>query len=384
MKTKEQRYVYFGEYPQTIKADDVKVTNIKDSRGYYLGSDGYYYAMLENACPYCYTSGMKGFHFVGFGYDPMERFETHDPYVHKYKFSDGRIILPKKTYFFKVEPVQWQILAEEGNVALICTDNIFAIPSKNIDDKDSDKLRKFLNKDFPGLTFSNDEIANILDFSDCSSKLLSTDAVDTVFILSEHEVTADRFGFESASEKSDSKRMKQVTDYGLASGLQINGGLYDANGKWLLRKSASSQMTHFVNFDGRSNSLAYATSAGYGIAPCLYIDIVKQGNIFETDQKNQDKRIKERIKKAKDAKIISDEYEIVINREELQNVEIAKERVFPGEIMDSRKRAYAPRQASYDFNKFDNTRPYDEENAYYDIGDDKDYYNPYLNDISEE
>ena len=33
-------YIYFGEYPQTIKASDVVITSTQDERGYYLGSDG--------------------------------------------------------------------------------------------------------------------------------------------------------------------------------------------------------------------------------------------------------------------------------------------------------------------------------------------------------
>ena len=51
VKSKEYDYVYFGEYPQTLKADDVIITSDIDSRGYYLGSDGCYYAKVV-ATPY--------------------------------------------------------------------------------------------------------------------------------------------------------------------------------------------------------------------------------------------------------------------------------------------------------------------------------------------
>ena len=44
--TREGDYIYFGEYPQTIKANDVQITDTVDSRGYYLGADGEYYAKV--------------------------------------------------------------------------------------------------------------------------------------------------------------------------------------------------------------------------------------------------------------------------------------------------------------------------------------------------
>ena len=44
-------YIWFGEYPQSIKEVNVEVTEEQDSRGYYLGSDGYYYAKVT-ATPY--------------------------------------------------------------------------------------------------------------------------------------------------------------------------------------------------------------------------------------------------------------------------------------------------------------------------------------------
>ena len=36
----EGAYVLFGEYPQSLKASDVEITETVDERGYYLGSDG--------------------------------------------------------------------------------------------------------------------------------------------------------------------------------------------------------------------------------------------------------------------------------------------------------------------------------------------------------
>lgn len=43
---REGDYIYFGEYPQTIKEDNVVISTEQDSRGYFLGSDGAYYAKV--------------------------------------------------------------------------------------------------------------------------------------------------------------------------------------------------------------------------------------------------------------------------------------------------------------------------------------------------
>ena len=88
-------YVYFGEYPQTLKADDVTVTDTTDSRGYYLGSDGEYYAMV-----------------------------TASPFMPNYTFSTGETITGDKVYYFKVEPIRWRILAKENGSALLLCDGI--------------------------------------------------------------------------------------------------------------------------------------------------------------------------------------------------------------------------------------------------------------------
>ena len=49
--TRDGDYIYLGEFPQTLKADDVTITDTIDARGYYLGSDGNYYAAVT-ADPY--------------------------------------------------------------------------------------------------------------------------------------------------------------------------------------------------------------------------------------------------------------------------------------------------------------------------------------------
>ena len=91
----EATYVLFGEWPQTVKAQDVEITELIDQdKHLYLGSDGCKYFKMQA-----------------------------NPHVNKYwSFSDGSNIVDKEEYYFKVEPIKWIVLTnnynETGNALL--------------------------------------------------------------------------------------------------------------------------------------------------------------------------------------------------------------------------------------------------------------------------
>lgn len=85
----EATYVLFGEWPQTIKAQDVEITELIDQdKHLYLGSDGYKYFKMQ-ANPYN-NSG-------------------------EYVFSDGSEIKTGTEYYFKVEPIKWRVVTNDYN-----------------------------------------------------------------------------------------------------------------------------------------------------------------------------------------------------------------------------------------------------------------------------
>ncbi len=126
-------YVLFGEYPQTIKSDDVEVGEVADKDGYYLGSDGCRYAKVEASGGYVI------------------------------EFSNGDE-MKDETYYFKVEPICWRI-CENGSEEwyLLCDSvidyrqyhswrgNGYTDQSNNY--KNSD-IRKWLNDDFYNVAFT--------------------------------------------------------------------------------------------------------------------------------------------------------------------------------------------------------------------------------------
>ena len=105
-------YVLFGDMPQTIKANDVVVNTVAEENGYYLASDGNYYAkVLENATQTVTIFSSDGNTSSG-GYDDTKTKELNITY------SDGTLAKTedKKSYaYFKVEPVKWRVATNNYN-----------------------------------------------------------------------------------------------------------------------------------------------------------------------------------------------------------------------------------------------------------------------------
>ena len=250
-------YIYFGEYPQTIKADSVTVTSATDSRGYYLGSDGYYYAKVT-ASPYEYGSG--------------------------YTFSTGTTVTSGTVYYFKVEPIRWRILSEDGESAFILCDSIIAnkeYDSSSNNYKDSD-IRAWLNDTFFKTAFTELQQQIILTTT-VDNSVASTcysvnpyaceDTEDKIFLLSYKEVTNSAYGFSSSSSTYDTARRMSTSDYSRATGvwMSIDSGYY-GNGDWWLRSPSNySIYARYVYSGGCVGDGGTVYSTIFGVVPALRI-----------------------------------------------------------------------------------------------------------------
>lgn len=91
-------YVYFGEYPQSLKDIDVSITSdTPDNDGYYLGSDGQRYAKISASPEYSDSF-----------------FDKTIVDASGIEFNVKLPIVNGTTYYFKVEPIKWKI-EEENN-----------------------------------------------------------------------------------------------------------------------------------------------------------------------------------------------------------------------------------------------------------------------------
>ena len=257
--TREGNIVYFGEYPQTLKASSVTVGTTADSRGYFLGSDNEYYAKV-----------------------------TATPYESGYTFSTSAAVTSGTAYYFKVEPLKWRIISEADGNAIILCESIIA--NSRFDDatnnyKDSE-IRAWLNGTFYNSAFNEFERGLIqtvtIDNSVASTGYASNanvceNTLDSVYLLSYADVTNASYGFSTDPAECDTARVKYVSDYARASGawMFVADG-YDAygSGMWMLR-TPNDSYTNFIrecNYSGDITDGGTAlTSTFYGIVPALNI-----------------------------------------------------------------------------------------------------------------
>ena len=219
---KNGTYVYFGDWPQTIKADDVTVdetqTITKGDFTYYRGSDeNWYVKCIENA----YESG--------------------------YTYSDEKTKVAKlsanSTKYFKVEPIKWRVLnsnatGSEKKILLaesILTAHKYDSSSNNY--KDSE-IRAYLTGAFLQSAFTA-SAANLIDDTEVDNSARSTypdgddnaalrndgeneyacdKTKDKIFLLSEQEVTRNEYGFTAyVDEGIGNSRIRVTTDYAKAN-----------------------------------------------------------------------------------------------------------------------------------------------------------------------
>ena len=202
--------IEYGLYPQTIKEEDVKILSFID--GYYLGSDNEYY-VLSKAKP--------------FG---------------KYFFSNQLEIEADKEYYFKVEKIKWQVLDVTEKEILLFSKQI--LDARVFDSKSNiyryASIRKWLNKNFYNVAFSNQEKKQMLP-------TLVDEEYDKVFLLSSKEITSSSYGFSSLT------REKKPTDYAKAN--YAFSFIENGNGNYWLRSinKISQEGICYVDYTGYAN-----------------------------------------------------------------------------------------------------------------------------------
>ena len=300
----EARYCYFGDWPQTVKADSVTVNMAKSltmgSATYYLGDDNNYYAKCtENA----YTTG--------------------------YKYSDGTDVAQISAgseKYFKVEPIKWRVLnpGTSGNKILVAENILTAnIPYYGSTDNrvqntttiyannyKYSNIRSYLNgtanhfvldggsatandidwsgKGFLQTAFTTSAQSLIAESSVDNSDTSTSDASgsidkaiayacentnDKIFLLSEKEVTRTDYGFSAFNESGQgNSRIRVATDYAKANhAYQSTTAGY--GGWWWLRSPSygSSGLVRTILNDGNATRNDGVRGRNGGIVPALSI-----------------------------------------------------------------------------------------------------------------
>ena len=269
--------ISFGAWPQTIKSEDITITNETKVVGmftYYKGSDDEWYAKSsENSQKY------------------------------NCKYSDGTIVGQGGTgeKYFKVEPINWRVLTDNySGKKLLLAESILV--NKRFDDKSNNyedsEIRSWLNGYFLNTAFSDGEQSDIsiirIDNSSLSTnpdedatlwengenQYACDNTEDKIFLLSVQEVTTASYGFDTDPYacKGDgihegSSRIRITTDFAKASGAwQSTETGY--GGWWWLRSPYYNEDNYVrhVYIDGvaaREGSAVYTEEGGVVPALCL-------------------------------------------------------------------------------------------------------------------
>ena len=258
-------YYAFGDFPQTISTltGENAYTSEPVYNGWYLGSDGYFYAKC-----------------------------TENAFIDILTYSDGTPVAQasaNSTKYFRVEPIKWRVLnpSASGNKILlaesILTVHRFDDDSNNY--KESE-IRTYLNDDFLNAAFTSTAhnliATTIVDNSAASTNPASNEKTwsmgtnnyacentsDKIFLLSEKEVTTSAYEFTEYNEYGEgNSRIRVTTDYAKA-----NFAVQDAyGGLWWLRSPNAdySNNAHYIFQDGSSYNYCNVISENVGVVPAL-------------------------------------------------------------------------------------------------------------------
>ena len=277
-------YVYFGDFPNTIKASAVTVsetkTKVMGGLTYYLGSDGYWYAKCaENA------------------------------YEANYTYSNGTTVGQGSTSekYFRAEPIKWRVLTENYTDAtrsptgkkLLLAENILTAKryAASSNDYKNSEIRSWLNNatGLLGSAFTSSAQALIattsVDNSAASTNpasnesqwnggenqyASSTPTSDKIFLLSEKEVTD--YGFEAYDASgAGNTRIRVTTDWARAN-YAYQSGTAGYGGWWWLRSpycnnSSHARVVYIIGFASDGSSVS--VREGWGCAGFVNFILMK-------------------------------------------------------------------------------------------------------------
>lgn len=216
-------YLLFGSYPQTIAAQGVTInTGSMDGYGNFTGSDGCFYRRVK-AAPYA-----------------------------GYSFSDYTVIREGTNYYFKLEPLRWQIVSTSNGSTLLVSEKIIAATAfGNNNGYSGSNLRNWMNNLYNSNGVFSDEQRELIAATNVNG------ITERIFALSDSEYTSAVTG------------KKATTDYALAVGAAMENRV----GYWWLRTAHSTAGNAKVVNPNGIVSFSIVDSGSIGVAPALNITL---------------------------------------------------------------------------------------------------------------
>ncbi|MBQ6381367.1 MAG: hypothetical protein IJJ41_07205 [Clostridia bacterium] len=180
------------------------------------------------------------------------------------------------TYYFKWEPINWKVLAQEDDGVYVIAFNLpdaqpYHNYYKGITWQDS-TLRNWLNTTFLNDAFSSAEQSKMI------SATLSNDddytTTDKLWVLSRSELLNGSYGFATSAATADEARKMAGTDYAKCQGIWVDSYSYsDKNSQWLMR-TAGDDAYHIkaVDTQGHISGTTYVDNSCMGTRPAFKLN----------------------------------------------------------------------------------------------------------------
>ena len=332
--------ITFGSYPQSEVKDSSTLEKLNAasknwvSYRYYSGNGDFGSMQPGDWMKYAdITLGGEKYRAV--------RFTQYRPYYTEYpsasdnSYQDNNSYTVNNIYYFKYEPLKWQVL--DPKTGLVLSKSIIDSQAySNTIDSDSSEykyysdaaqtkyannyaessIRKWLNEDFYNTAFTSAQKQNILPttldnsaYSSDYSEYDSASTTDNIFLLSYSEAQNASYGFTN-NYKSTETRKAMGTDYAKAQGLWV----YSSNkcSFWRLRSAGGySYSACSVDYDGNVGDHIYFYNTYGGVRPALRLSNLAS-DIFESDLKIMTYNVyckNEKVKNASTGKVTDCRYE---------------------------------------------------------------------------
>lgn len=305
--------IEFGSYPQsevTKESDSATYAKLEAasknwiSYGYYSGGGSYGSMKPGDWMQYADIS-LGGAKYRAVRFTQYRTYWTYYSSSSGNSYQDDNGYTVNNIYYFKYEPLKWQVLDPTKGLVLsksiidsqAYSNTIYkngtdaygytaywnnASYTKYANDYATSSIRKWLNEDFYNTAFTSAQKQNILSttldnsaYSTDYSKYDSISTTDNVFLLSYSEAQNTSYGFTDNTSSTET-REAVGTDYAKAQGL----GAYSSNkcSFWLLRSAGgSSGSACEVSYDGDVYNGSDVDYTIGGVRPALRLSNLASG-----------------------------------------------------------------------------------------------------------
>ena len=308
--------VQFGSYPQSRVTDEALIAELNTlapdwddwtSYDYYSSMEvADFGSMKQGDWMKCIDVTYNGEKYRGVKFIAYRPYSTRNPasigYGYSYQYNNGYYI--NTVYWFKFEPIDWQILDPSTGLVMCETiidsqpfsntiylnDNISDTTYKFFNDSsytnytsdyETSAIRQWLNYDFYNTAFTvNDKNEiNITTLNndgrytsngDTGYEILDSNPTsDKIFLLSFNEVRNSDFGFSSNFGDYDTSRQAKGSDYAKSQGFREDKYSY-----WILRSpGVGSYYCCYVNGSGGVYGFCDVNGT-YGVRPALRLNYI--------------------------------------------------------------------------------------------------------------